>query len=89
MIGNVRGPPGRPAGRHLDDAAAEGPDVAGAAVTVAAQHLRRHEGDGALQLALELPRHRPLPAQPGSRTEVRDPQVVAGCIHKQVGTWVV
>ena len=49
MVRDIRSIPRRLRGCHLDDAAPEGPDVAGSAVGLAADHLGGHEGDGALE----------------------------------------
>ena len=57
MIGNIRCSPWRFACDHLNDAAAEGPDITGPAVAVSSENLRRHEGDCSLKLSLELSRH--------------------------------
>ena len=82
MIGNIRGPPGRLARGHLDDGAAERPDVARPPVTVAAQHLGRHEGDGSLELSLELPRHGRLGHHPRRSPEVCYSQMVTRSVHQ-------
>ena len=87
MIGHIRGPPRRLRCGHLDDAGPDGPDVAGPAVAVSPQNLRRHEGDGALQLPLELAGNGRLGGQEGGGAEVGDAQVVAGGVHEQVGTY--
>ena len=80
------GIPGRFGGGHLYDAAAHAPDVAGPAVVVAPQHLRGHEGDGAQQLPLELPRYGGLVGQAGRRAEVPDAEPVPGTVYQQVST---
>jgi len=50
-------------------------------------YLGSHEGDGAQQLALELPGPRALGRQAGGGAKVGHPQPVAGAVDEQVGPW--
>ena len=86
MIGDIRGSPGRFARGHLNDAAAEGPDITGPPVAVSSQDLRSHEGDCSLKLSLELPRHGGFRHHPGGGSEVCNAEVMAGVVHQQVCT---
>ena len=77
--------PRRPCRGHLDDAASDGPDVAGRAVALAAEHLGRCERDRALELAGVDARG--LARQSRRGAEVPDPQMVAARVHEKVRTW--
>ena len=88
MIGHVRRAPGGFTRGHLDDGAAQGPDVTGPAVTVASEHLGGHEGDGSLQLALELTGHCGLGHHPRCSAEVSYSEVMTGGINQQVRTYI-
>ena len=82
MIGNIRCSPWRFACDHLNDAAAEGPDITGPAVAVSSENLRRHEGDCSLKLSLELSRHGGLWHHPGCSSKVCNTEVVARVVHQ-------
>ena len=82
MIGHIRCAPRRFARGHLNDGAAQGPDVTGAAITVTSEYLRRHEGDGALELALELARNCRLGHHPRRCSEVSDSQVMTRGVNQ-------
>ena len=86
MIGNIGGAPGRFSRGHLYDGAAQGPDVTRAAVTVASEDLGRHEGDSALELALELTGNCRLGHHPRRRSEISDSQVMTRGVNQQVCT---
>jgi len=87
MIGGVALFPGRPGRGHLDHATADAPDIAGAAVILPPEHLGRHVGDGAQQLALELPRKRVLLRQLRCSSQIAYSQVLPRTVHKEVCTW--